>query len=419
MKAVVAAGRTLRRAVSIGLVTVLVAVGTVAHGAVYLSGFTVPNTSTDPAEYEGLGYASPGAHPVGVRRVAPETTALDLTVWYPASTRAGTDPPMTYSYALTVLDPRFSTALATFEGRAVLDAAPDARGGPYPLVVLSSGFAITPESYAWLAEHLASYGMVVVAPRHAETLDPRNLWRAAIDRPDVIERTREYLATVGPAPGDWTEVVDTETVAVVGHSYGGYTALASGGARLDSEAFAGNCTAARASDDPLVFLCDALEPRMNDMLRRAAPADSAARLPVDAVVSLAGDAAMFGEKGLAAVHSPLLVMGGTADRDSPFRWSSQLAYDNVSSDHKVEVALDGAEHFVFAGQCDSVRRIMIVVHVGFCADPAWDRNRAQAVISHYVTGFLLAELLGEVKAHAELASTRQVLRGVGFRATGY
>jgi predicted dienelactone hydrolase len=93
--------------------------------------------------------------------------------------------------------------------------------------------------------------------------------------------------------------------------------------------------------------------------RRARPSSTATTgAPVDAVVSLAGDAALFGAPGLSAVTAPVLVVGGTADADSPFTWSSRLADDSVSSPRKAEVALVGVEHFVFTGGCGSVRRLL-------------------------------------------------------------
>ncbi len=211
-------------------------------------------------------------------------------------------------------------------------------------------------------------------------------------------------------------LVDAGTVAVLGHSYGGYTALASGGARVQAEAFAAGCEAA-ATDDPIGFLCDALLPRLDelaDVRSQATEGD-----PVDAVVSLAGDAAMFGERGLARVTAPTLVVGGTGDDDSPYDWSTRLAYDHVASERKVEVTLDGADHFVFAGDCGSRRRLLTMVDAGFCSDPAWDRARARDVVRHYVTAFLLAELRAEPAAGTELAPTGQEPDGVAYRASGY
>jgi predicted dienelactone hydrolase len=214
--------------------------------------------------------------------------------------------------------------------------------------------------------------------------------------------------------GDFAGLVDVSRIAVVGHSYGGYTALAAGGARIIADAFTTGCASARAGD-PIAFLCDALLPRMDDVMAQTPDTSG----PVDAVVSLAGDAAMFGAAGLAAVTAPVLVIGGTADHDSPFEWSTRLAYDGVSSPRKAEVALDGAGHFVFAGPCGSVRRLLALVDLGFCSDPVWDRARARAVVKNYVTAFLLSELAGVPSARAALAAGVQGLPDVGYRAVGY
>jgi predicted dienelactone hydrolase len=340
-----------------------------------------------------------------------------MTIWYPAV--AIDEPPMTYSYSLKVLGPRSATALATYEGTATLNAAADRRGGPYPLVVLSSGFAITSASYAWLAEHLASYGMVVVAPQHEETLDPRTLWSAAGARTDTIARTRAYLGSTSASEGVLAGLVDAHTVAVLGHSYGGYTALASGGARLDADAFATGCATAREDQDPIVFLCDALQRHFDQIIDATDRAPDDDLPPVRAVVSLAGDAAMFGASGMSSLTAPLLVIGGTADDDSPYDWSTRLAYEGATSTRKVEVTLQGAEHFVFSGRCASVRRIVALMPTGFCDDPGWDRARARAVIRHYVTVFLLAELRDESDAHSVLVSGAAAVPDVRYRAVGY
>ena len=128
---------------------------------------------------------------------------------------------------------------------------------------------------------------------------------------------------------------------------------------------------------------------------------------------------MFGTAGLAELDAPLLVVGGTADHDSPFDWSSRLAYDSVSSPRKAEVALEGAGHFVFTGACQSMRRLFTVVPAGFCSDPGWDRERARAVTRHYVAAFLLAELAGESTSAAALSTAVAPVEEVGYRAAGY
>lgn len=140
---------------------------------------------------------------------------------------------------------------------------------------------------------------------------------------------------------------------------------------------------------------------------------------VDAVVSMAGDAAMFGDVGLGEITVPVLAIGGTADTDSPFAWGTQLTYEHVSSARKIEVALEGAAHLVFAGDCTSVRRILRLVPLELCSDPAWDRTAAHDVVKHYATAFLLAELDDDREARANLTPALPFDRGVRYRAEGY
>ena len=59
-------------------------------------------------------------------------------------------------------------------------------------------------------------------------------------------------------------------IAVVGHSYGGYTALAAAGARFDFSAYKTRC-AALTADDPLNFFCGPVLPKEADMAARAGP----------------------------------------------------------------------------------------------------------------------------------------------------
>jgi predicted dienelactone hydrolase len=195
---------------------------------------------------------------------------------------------------------------------------------------------------------------------------------------------------------------------------------------MDTAGFGTACDTAHATDDPLVFLCDALGPRLADIADRAGLSSVPAGLwpawsapGVDAVVAMAGDAAMFGAQGLAELNVPVMAIGGTADTDSPFEWGTRLTYDNVSSSRKVEIALEDAAHLVFAGECDRVRRIVNLVSMGFCSDPAWDRDDAHDLVEHYVTAFLLAELGGDEAATAALTPDDQKLPGIGYRAKGY
>jgi predicted dienelactone hydrolase len=403
--------------------------GLLAWSAAFASVMVPGDKLTRPTslDHDEAPYAGPGPHRVGIRNlVIDDGMPLEMTVWYPASKLGARQSAITYPYQVKMFTSRRAIALATFQGQAIRSAAFDLSAAPYPLVILSPGFAIGVTTYAWLAEHLASRGFVVIAPEHHEQLDPSTLWRSTIDRPRAIAAVLSYVDEQAGSGGKLQGLTNTDHAGVIGHSYGGYTALAAAGARLDTAGLERTCETARRSDDPVVFLCDALEPHLRDMAALAGldttpeglwPDWSDSR--VEAAVSMAGDAVVFGPAGLAEVTVPVMAMGGTADRDSPFRWATQLTYEHVSSPRRVEVALDDGDHFVFTGPCEAVRRIMTVMPNGFCSLSGWERSHAHELISHFTTAFLLAELKRDPVAAAALTPTTERFSGVTYSAIGY
>ena len=74
---------------------------------------------------------------------------------------------------------------------------------------------------------------------------------------------------------------------------------------------------------------------------------------------------------------------------------------------------------IFTGPCDRMRRIIKILPGGFCSDRGWNRRRAQALIRHFTTAFLLAELADDTTAAAALAPTETHLPDVSYEAEGY
>ncbi|MEZ5412149.1 MAG: hypothetical protein R2761_29200 [Acidimicrobiales bacterium] len=388
----------------------------------------------------GLPYSGRGPYPVGVRTLpappsteapspaAAPSTEPPLTVWYPAVAPEPDRPTprSVYPVALEVgSGPLGTVALATYEGSAAGRAEPDRSGGPYPLVVLSPGFAVNATAYGWLAEHLASYGPVVVGVDHRERLDPGRLWRATVDRPGDVTAAIDAVEREAGEGGALDGLVDATATAVIGHSYGGYTALAAAGARIRPDELDPSCRQAAAAADPVVFQCDHLLPHLDAMVELAGVSLGSDRSwptlgdpRVDAAVALAGDAIMFGPSGLGHVTVPVLAIGGTDDRDSPFAWGTAYAYEHVSSERRVAVGLDGARHFAFAGPCERTRAALVLVPAGFCTDPGWERTDAHGVVAHFATSFLLAELTGE-EAAGEVLVGRPAMAKVTVRSMGY
>ena len=377
---------------------------------------------------EAAPYGIPGPHLVGTGELAIKGEAqLEIKMWYPAVNDDNQEETITYPYEIKLDAPFSEVAIASFEGQAIREARYDLSASPYPLVILSPGFSIGSSSYAWLAEHLASYGFVVISPDHPEHLDPANeLWRAAITRPQDILTVLAYVDEQAGSGGAFEGWIDRDLVAVIGHSYGGYTALAAAGARVDTGSFEAHCKRSTESKDPSAWLCDELLPHLADMAGLAGlesipegqwPAWADPR--VDAIVPMAGDAFFFGQVGLAEISVPVMAIGGTADSDSPFMWGTHPTYEYASSSKKVRIALNEAEHMIFTGPCEKNPWFLKFFPNEFCSDPSWDRDYAHGLVNHFVTAFFLAELKQDASAAAALGPEGVDFPGVTYDAQGY
>lgn len=326
-----------------------------------------------------------GAHAAGYRVV--QHDGLQIKVWYPTEG----DSASPFVYDVTLKFPGFPAEPVPIFGTAIagVQVADD---GPWPLVVLSHGFGLNPEWYHALAEHLASHGFVVAAPEHTEADWFEDVLVATVHRPQDVSTTIDFAEL--PEQSSW---IDTERVAVIGHSYGGYTALASAGARWNPAGLADRCADV---DDPIMsaYFCESFvgqDAVLADILGPDAIPEglwpSMADPRVDAIVSIAGDAYLFGPEGLASVSVPVMSIGGTADTGTPWDWGSQMSFDFVASDERALVGLVGAEHMIVAADCADMpfTEFMPEEYAGyFCSDPSWNKSEAHDVIHHLTTAWL-------------------------------
>lgn len=256
------------------------------------------------------------------------TRPLHVSIWYPTETEGE---------AAVVGENR------AFFGVPVLrDAAPAPRSRP--LVLLSHGYGGSWRNLSWLAMDLAAQGYVVAAPDHPGTTtfdqDPA---RAAMvwERPRDLSRIIDGLAEDSGLAGK----IDTNRVAAIGHSLGGWTVAALAGARFDSARFEKDCldqTSPRACalTDELGLGRPEIEGDMSDP-----------RLKAFVSFDL-GLARGFTPESLAALRVPSLVVAAGIDIGGlPPRLESGYLADHLPKSTSTYVEIPDAMHFSFMGLC--------------------------------------------------------------------
>jgi predicted dienelactone hydrolase len=370
-------------------------------------------------------YAVHGPYAVGTRDFVIDDAErpLSVTVWYPALNPDGVAEAVTYNYVV------FPDQIpVTSEGHALLDAAPDASGGPYPLIIFSHGHLMYRQQSTYLTEHLASWGFVVMAADHfGNTTIDMNETNGDTDpafnyyRPVDVEREIDYAGELAVAGGALEGMIDTSHVGVTGHSFGGLTALQAGGAGLDFDYFRTACEENPEGACPVTLAS-------LDQLAALAGLDAVPQGPwppfmtddrVKAIVPLAPAGMRVGPQGAATVTVPTLMLAGSADTMARPEFHTYPVYEGLGSSQKALVVLGGAGHLLFFDTC-KVTPWMVDFGLFFlCSDSVWDMDRAHDLVNHFSTAFLLATLKGDTDAAAALAPEAVQFPGITYETTGF
>jgi predicted dienelactone hydrolase len=302
---------------------------------------------------------------------------LNVTVWYPAAPNSG--PPTVYRGALTGENGR--DVAFTIPGLAVR-AAP-AAGGRYPMLLLAHGSGDNAEVTSWLCENLASKGYVVVVPNFG---DPpygdrtRSMW-PLVRRPlDVAFTAAEAQrrARAGEAP---FAQIDSERVAVLGYSLGGYGALAGAGAELDP----------------------ALGPATRGILTPyVAGGPRAAELKIQGLKALIGvaPAGRFTPQGSAAITVPTLYISGDMDNLVSYQGVREK-FESQTRAPRYLLTFKNAGHQIIKGPAPAEMRTSLWDQDWF-EDSVWRKDRLNSITAHFVTAFLDRYLKGDESKAAYL-----------------
>lgn len=226
------------------------------------------------------------------------------------------------------------------------------RAGDTPVVVISHGLASNPEGFWKRAEHLASYGYVVVLPQHpgSDLLQAErfrqglseNIFLVSdfVDRPKDISFVLDVLEQRNASEFDGR--LDLNHVGVIGHSFGGYTALAVAGAVPDFEYLAEECAAPFSYVNiSLLLQCEALMlPQQTYNFRDPRVTAVIALNPVNSSI--------FGPKGLSQVTVPVAIAAGSYDPATPAIFEQFRTFPWLGSSEKYLGLIEGQAHVDFS-----------------------------------------------------------------------
>jgi predicted dienelactone hydrolase len=286
---------------------------------VILVSLTLPLSAQDESPVTQTGPYQVGIEIMRLVDESREDRRLKVYIWYPAVLEAGAESPY----------------------------PPDTSGAPYPLIIYSHGHGGAATEIVTALQRLASHGFVVAAPEHPDGNDG---WLPLVDRPLDIMFLLNQLAELQDNP--LTGVMDTDNVGVMGFSFGGFTTVIAGGARVDMDYYADWCAINKLAFSDYCGTSadwDRLQAYYVTRHPDQSPDDGFwAATTDDRIHALLLIAPCFGQMfspaGLASITMPEFIIGGTRDLTCPYRYDALYFYDNLTVSDRYLVSLDQRNH---------------------------------------------------------------------------
>ena len=249
--------------------------------------------------------------------------------------------------------------------------------GKFGFIVISHGAGGLSLNHRDLAMALASHGYVVAAPTHprgkGNDISGVDVW---IGRPKQVSRVIDTLLE----DAELGSHIQRERIGVVGHSNGGYTALAVAGAKPSPAASVAHC---RQHPDDSRF-CSSGGAATREAARTVGDLPEVRDPRVGAIVLMAPNTAPFTDDGLAQVAVPSRVYGAERDDLTLVRYHAERLAKALPSRTEY-VLVQRAGHFSFVA---SFPRILRLVAGEAAQDPeGFDRDAMHELMNSEIVGF--------------------------------
>ena len=219
---------------------------------------------------------------------------------------------------------------------------------PIPVIAISHGVAEDRTAFAYLAQHLASHGFAVAAIEHVggdanrfrkyfSGLAPVPAASELVDRPRDISFLLDGLQQLAQSDPTFRQL-NLQQVGIIGHSLGGYTALALAGGEIDFDRVNRDCHPNRSLNLSVLIQCRAseLKPQRYSLQDRRIKAIFAIN-PIASTI--------FGQRGIGQVHVPTMLIGGSDDIITPAVPEQIYPFTWLQTPDKYLAIFDRGTHF--------------------------------------------------------------------------
>ena len=221
------------------------------------------------------------------------------------------------SFPVLVHYPTHAQSIPTQTGPYTMDVSVDAEiaAGKFPLILISHGNSGSHLIYRTISTYLAQHGYIVAMPEHYGNNRRNNELAQSIE--NLQYRPRHCSLTVDHLIQEYTPSIIREKIGIIGHSFGGYTALA------------------LAGGTPWTQSGIAVEVQSDSRIK--------------ALILMAPAAAYFYPEGsLNRVNLPILLMIAQHDQFTPEKWTSDIILKQVPDPAKIILrTIENAGHFSF------------------------------------------------------------------------
>ena len=262
---------------------------------------------------------------------------------------------------------------------------------PAPVIVISHGIGTDSSNFTYLASHLASHGFVVVVPNHpgSDTKQLSSLLggrtsevaeaKEFIERPLDVKYILDHLERLNQSDPLYKGRMNMQQVGVFGQSFGGYTALALAGAKLNFEELQQDCNQQALKDTwnvSLLLQCRVLDLAGTKYAQQYDLRDERVKsvIAVNPITS-----SIFGEESLSQVSIPVMIVASSDDTVAPAVYEQILPFSWIGSSEKYLVMLKGGTHFSVIGNGKTSERQLALPSEVIGDDPAQARRYMQSL----------------------------------------